>query len=79
MKRICITYHMTRKNEIAETCITLPVEEHIAEDILTNQGDSQYVRQGYFALINIKIILNNLAELQGYVDASFCCADEVEY
>lgn len=79
MKRICITYHMTRRNEIAETCITLPMEEHIAEDILTNQGDSQYVRQGSFTLTNIKIILNNLAELQGYVDASFCCADEVEY
>ena len=78
MKHICITYHMTRKNEIAETCITLPVEEHIADDILRHQGDSQYVRQGSFTITNIKIILNNLAELQGYVDAAFCCADAAE-
>ena len=27
MKHICITYHMTRKSEIAETCITLPMED----------------------------------------------------
>lgn len=79
MKHICITYHMTRKNEIAETCITLPVEKHIADDILLNQGDSQYVGQGSFSITNIKIILNNLAELQGYVDASFCCAEAAAY
>lgn len=76
MKHICITYHMTRKNEVAETCITLPMEAQIAEDILEHQGDSQYVEQGSFTITNIKIILNNLAALQGYGNAMFCSAEE---
>ena len=78
MEHICITYHMTRTNEVAETCITLPMQEHIAEDILAYQGESQYVMQGSFTITAIKIILNNLAELQGYADASFCCAEPAE-
>lgn len=76
MKYICITYHMSRENEVAETCITLPMDEKIADDILENQGDSQYVKQGSFSITAVKTILNNMAELQGYADASFCMAEE---
>ena len=76
MKRICITYHMTKTNEVAETCVTISVADDVADDILENQGDSQYVRQGSFSITAIKTILSNLAELQGYADAAFCMAEE---
>lgn len=76
MKHICITYHMTKVNEIAETCITLPMADDIAASILTQQGESAYVRAGCFTVTPVKIVLDQLAELQGYNSASFCCAEE---
>jgi len=76
MKHICITYHMTKANEVAETCITLPMSEGIAASILTQQGESAYVRADSHTVTPVKIILNQLAELQGYNTASFCCAEE---
>lgn len=76
MKNIIITYHMSRESEVAETCIKLPMQEHIADDILERQGDSQYVKQGSMSITAVKLILNNLAELQGYYDAAFCMAEE---
>lgn len=76
MKNICITYRMTRANEIAETCITLPMTEGIAASILTQQGESAYVRADRYTVTPVKIILNQLAELQGYNSAAFCCAEE---
>lgn len=77
-KYINITYHMSNKNETAETCINLPMKKEIANDILENQGDSQYVKQGSMSITAIKIILNNLAELQGYPVAAFCMAEDVK-
>ena len=76
MKRICITYHMTKANEIAETCITLPMSDDIATSVLAEQGESVYIRAYNGTLTAIKIILNQLAELQGYSSATFCCAEE---
>ena len=44
-KYICITYHMAKLDgETAETCIDLPMDEKIADDILRAQRDSRYVK-----------------------------------
>lgn len=76
MKKVCITYHMTKADEVAETCITIPMRDGVAASILTQQGESAYVRAGHYTITPIKIILNQLAELQGYSSAAFCCAEE---
>lgn len=75
MKHITITYHMHKPNEVAETCITIAAKEDVADDILQNQGNSRYVKANSFAITPVKTILNRLAELQGYSDASFCMAE----
>ena len=75
-KNVCITYHMSKENEVAETCITLPMAEAVADDVLANQENSRYVKEGGSRITPVKQILNNLAKLQGYGDAHFCCAEE---
>lgn len=78
MKHISITYHMSREGEIAETCIILPMEDQIASDILEHQEESRHVREDGCGTIAVRTILTCLAELQGYTDASFCMATEVD-
>lgn len=86
MKHLSITYHLTTDHskpadnyphnvEIAETCITIPMMEEIADDILKYQGDSKHVREGSLSITPIKTILEELARLQGYQEAHFCCAE----
>lgn len=77
MKHVCITYHMNRPGEVAETCIALPLDDAIADDLLAHQERSAYV-QGHkrFTRLSIPALLNQLAALQGYDRATFCCADE---
>lgn len=75
-KNICITYHMSKENEVAETCITIPMDAAVADDVLANQINSRYVKEGSSRITPVKQILNNLAKLQGYGDAHFCCAEE---
>lgn len=72
MKHLVITYHMTKSGEGAETCITLPMMDKIAEDILKEQRCSPYV----FLSSAVDVILTKLAALQGYVGAEFCYAEE---
>lgn len=74
MKHVCITYHMNRPGEVAETCITLPLDDAIADDLLTHQESSAYV-QGH-KRPPIPALLHQLAALQGYDTADFCCAEE---
>ena len=63
-KYICITYHMAKLDgETAETCIDLPMDEKIADDILRAQRDSRYVKDAAWPIASI---LQNLAKLQGY-------------
>lgn len=78
MKHLCITYHMETLNEIAESCITIPIKAEIAADIMEHQEESRYVRQGSISMTPIKAILNQLAELQGYQSADFTCAQDRE-
>lgn len=71
-KYICITYHMAKLDgETAETCIDLPMEEKIADDILRAQRDSRYVKDAAWPIASI---LQNLAKLQGYDSSAFCMA-----
>lgn len=79
MKHVCITYHMTRPNEVAETCVTIAMTDDIAADLLEKQEDSAYVRiRSHFTLQPIPVLLNQLAALQGYDRATFCCAEEAK-
>ena len=74
-KYICITYHMAKLDgETAETCIDLPMEEKIADDILRAQRDSRYVKDAAWPIASI---LQNLAKLQGYDRSTFCMAEQL--
>lgn len=57
--------------ETAETCIDLPMDEKIADDILRAQRDSRYVKDAAWPIASI---LQNLAKLQGYDSSAFCMA-----
>lgn len=79
MKHVCITYHMTRPNEVAETCTIIALDDAIADDLLRHQERSAYV-QGHkrFTRLSIPALLNQLAALQSYDRATFCCAEEAK-
>ena len=65
MKYLLVTYHMTRRDDTAETCIRLPMTEEHANAILAG---------GYSATLNAILLL--LATLQGYTGAAVCCIEE---
>ena len=76
MKKINITYHMEKGSEIAESCITLPMEDTVAEDILKNGEGSEHLcmmRNG-----EVYRTLRSLATIQGYEYIGACCPREVE-
>lgn len=87
MKHVCITYHMHRdypRKETAETCITLPMTQTIAWDILENGADSKYLLprtlDDDLCVIPGGVIyeaLCRLSEMQGYRYEGFCTAEEV--
>ena len=62
MRNICITYHMKRNNEIAETCITIPMEDKKAEELLATQEDWWQLMEG----ATLDVLLRKLSILQGY-------------
>lgn len=67
MEHLLITYHMSRSGEIAETCICLPMTKRRAADVMAGKPCPI-----------IPAILCLLAVLQGYDEATFCCAEKVE-
>lgn len=73
MKHICITYHMRKPGEIAETCITLPMEEKIADDILEKGDRSIHLEPA--ANGEIYRALRSISSIQGYEYACFRCAE----
>ena len=83
MKHLCITYHMHRnwgtaskpQVETAETCIVLPMNDDIAEDILEKGMDSAYLSKS--SLGKIYLALSYIAQIQDYHYSDFCCAEEV--
>lgn len=74
MTHVCITYHMERKNEVAETCITLPMDDFVAAMLISNQGDCFQLMDG----APLNILLRELSKLQGYTYTGFCCAEQDE-
>ena len=79
MKHVCITYHMTRPDEVAETCTTIALDDAIADDLLQHQERSAYVQGSErFSRLSIPGLLHQLAALQGYDSAIFCCAEEAK-
>ena len=59
MEHICITYHMKRDEEIAETCITLPMSEAVAEEVLQKGADD----------------VAAIHQIQGYTYFAACCSE----
>ncbi len=74
MKRITITYHMERPGEVAESCITLPMTDDIADDILWMEEDSTYLGAGHNG--EVRRLLESLATIQGYKFTGACCPKE---
>lgn len=73
MKRISITYHMSSRHEIAETCATIAMTDARAKELLDKQEDSAQLKPGS----HLSILLHKLAWLQGYRFTEFCTAQEV--
>lgn len=75
MKRINITYRMEKPGEVAESCITLPMTDDIADDILWMEEGSTYLGTGHNG--TVRRLLENLAAIQGYTFTGACCPKEV--
>lgn len=73
MKNINVTYHMSNEEGIAETCITLPVRDEVAADVLELGARSEHVDP--MQIGELYRLLRSLSALQGYEYAGFCCAE----
>lgn len=73
MKRICFTYHMSidynkpcddlpHKIEVAETCVTLPMKDELAEKILKEELECRELKP----MGSVGIVLTHISEMQGY-------------
>ena len=71
MMNVCITYHMKREHEIAETCITLPMEDNKAMELLATQNEWWQLMAG----AALDVLLHKLSLLQGYMYDDFCMAE----
>ena len=76
MRHLCITYHMSKPGEVAETCITLQMEDDAAREILRFQDEVESMKQDYMSVAALEKLLQSMAKLQGYEKAEFCCAEE---
>ncbi len=76
MKHLRIIYHMSKPNEVTETCITLPMEDYAAREILRFQDEIQNMKRDYLSVAALEKLLQSIAKLQGYEIAEFCCAEE---
>ena len=72
MKRVCVWYHMEKPGEDAESCITLPMKDLTAEDLL----EQQEAFWGLDHFGELRLLLGCLAALQGYESAEFVKAEE---
>ena len=72
MKKVIVTYRMRNTDEEAETCITLPMKDHLADELIEKQEG--FVFLGSYKPIHI--ILEQLSWLQGYEYAGFMLAEE---
>lgn len=74
MKKLLITYRMANATENVESCIVLPMEDRIADELLTH-GDEG----GHFYGGPVHQALTALAKMQGYqFDCSALSFEEAE-
>ena len=76
MRHLCITYHMSKPDKVVQTCITLPMEDYAAREILRFQDEIQSMKQNTMPVATLEKLLQSMARLQGYEKAEFCCAEE---
>ena len=76
MRRLCITYQMRKPDKVVQTCITLPMEDSAAGEILRFQDEIQSMKQNTMSVAALEKLLQSMAKLQGYEIAEFCCAEE---
>lgn len=75
MKKLLITYSMTRGDTEAETCIVLPFADDRAENLLRYQEESALISGPGYEKGLLATTLDRLAKLQGYHYAQMICAD----
>lgn len=73
MTKLCIVYYMHNDEGIAETCVTLPMLEEVAEDILEKGADSEHLSS--MLIGKVYLVLKSLASIQGYTYDGFCWAE----
>lgn len=84
MKRIFFIYHihinhskpsdkLPHNIETTETCITLPMRDEVADDLLKNGNESRYL----CSMGEVRIILEHVSELQGYFFDGVVAVEEV--
>ena len=76
MKHLCITYHMSKPGEVAETCITLPMEDYAAGEIMEFQDELQSMKKHSLFVAALEKLLQTMSKLQGYETVEFCSAEE---
>lgn len=76
MTNLCITYQMRNAEGLAETCITLPMTEAMAADILERGADSEHLDSTRIG--DVYRALKAIASMQGYTYDGFCCAEKEE-
>ena len=59
MKRITITYHMEKRGDVAENCITIPASDETLQAIF-GAGPDDHTRA------TMDVFLDSLADLAGY-------------
>lgn len=81
MKKLLITYHMFNAEEVAETCIVLPMADDIADSILMLGAHSIYLEPalcGGGPCGSVRRALEELSIMQDYYFKEFCTAEEVK-
>lgn len=68
MKKICITYHMSKPGQTVEDCITLSMDDTIADNLLDDE---------WGASVLVKDTIKHIAAIQGYRFEGICTAEEV--
>lgn len=76
MTRVRVTYHMSRRGEVAETCVELSMEPQHAADFLRDPPRFT-VNMDRSAAFRLSSILHDVAFLQGYRFEGVATAEEV--
>ncbi|MBO7670755.1 MAG: hypothetical protein J6S60_09225 [Oscillospiraceae bacterium] len=79
MKKLIVTYHMHSGYTIEdETCVTLPMTDANAAELMTHQRRSRLISGPGYSKGLLATALDRLAKLQGYGYAEFICAERID-